>query len=248
MPSALRALVVDDHPMFRYGLSATLDAATGIEVVGEAAGGAAAVALAAALAPDVVVMDLNMPDLDGVEATRRIVSGDRHVGVLVLTMFDDDEFVFAAMRAGARGYLLKAARPQQVVRAVRAVGDGEAIFSPSIAARLLTYFDPGGRSRQEAFPELTSREREVLRLVAEGGGNGQIARTLVLSPKTVRNHVSNIIRKLHVADRNEAISKARQAGLAAETGQVGTQVPWPRDTAGRDHGNTEVDHQGGAPR
>lgn len=244
----LRALVVDDHPMFRYGVSATLDAAPDIEVVGEAAGGTAAVALAAELAPDVVVMDLNMPDLDGVEATKRIVSGDSHVGVLVLTMFDDDDFVFAAMRAGARGYLLKASRPQQIIRAVRAVGDGEAIFSPAIAARLLAFFGSAGRSREEAFPELTSREREVLRHVVEGMGNGQIARTLVLSPKTVRNHVSNILRKLHVADRNQAISRAREAGLTAEPGQVGTPVPWSRDASGRDHGNTDVDHQGGAPR
>lgn len=222
---ALRALVVDDHPLFRYGLLATLTDAPGLEVVGEASGGTAAVAMAAALRPDVVVMDLNMPDLGGVEATRRIVAHDPAVRVLVLTMFDDDESVFAALRAGALGYLLKAARPQQIVRAVRAVGEGEAIFSPGIAARLLAYFGNAPPEPVEAFPELTAREREVLRLMADGRGNAAIANRLVLSPKTVRNHVSHIVRKLHVADRSQAVSRARRAGLGDPPGHLGTPGP-----------------------
>ncbi|MBB5959283.1 DNA-binding NarL/FixJ family response regulator [Saccharothrix tamanrassetensis] len=225
MPPALRALVVDDHPLFRYGVAAALAAAPDLEVIGEASGGTTAVEMAAALHPDVVVMDLNMPDLGGVEATRRIVAHDPSVRVLVLTMFDDDDSVFAAMRAGALGYLLKAARPQQIVRAVRAVAEGEAIFSPGVAVRLLAYFGTAAKSEVEAFPELTAREREVLRLMADGRGNAAIARVLVLSPKTVRNHVSNILRKLHVADRAQAVSRAKQAGLGEESGHIGTTGP-----------------------
>ncbi|WP_033441615.1 response regulator [Saccharothrix sp. NRRL B-16314] len=221
----LRALVVDDHPLFRYGLAAALAAAPDLDVVGEASGGGMAVSMAASLRPDVVVMDLNMPDLGGVEATRRIVAHDPSVRVLVLTMFDDDESVFAAMRAGALGYLLKAARPQQIVRAVRSVGEGEAIFSPAIAVRLLAFFGSAPPERVEAFPELTTRERDVLRLMADGRGNTAIARSLVLSPKTVRNHVSNILRKLHVADRAQAVSRAKQAGLGDAPGHIGTQRP-----------------------
>ncbi|ONI89130.1 DNA-binding response regulator [Saccharothrix sp. ALI-22-I] len=220
--TALRALVVDDHPLFRYGLAAALAAAPDLEVVGEASGGGMAVSMAASLRPDVVVMDLNMPDLGGVEATRRIVAHNPAVRVLVLTMFDDDDSVFAAMRAGALGYLLKAARPQQIVRAVRSVGEGEAIFSPAIAVRLLAFFGNAPRERVEAFPELTSRERDVLRLMADGRGNTAIARSLVLSPKTVRNHVSNILRKLHVADRAQAVSRAKQAGLGEPPGHIGS--------------------------
>lgn len=227
---ALRVLVVDDHPLFRYGLSAALAAAPDVEVVGEASGGGAAVSLAASLHPDVVVMDLNMPDLGGIEATRRIVAHDPGVRVLVLTMFDDDDSVFAAMRAGALGYLLKASRPTQVLRAVRSVGDGEAVFGPAVAARLPAYFAGGPPERVGAFPELTARERDVLRLLADGRGNTAIARALVLSPKTVRNHVSNILRKLHVPDRAQAVSRARRAGLGegpgpAGPGQVGTVRP-----------------------
>ncbi|RKT56567.1 response regulator [Saccharothrix australiensis] len=222
MPPALRALVVDDHPLFRYGLSTALSAASDVAVVGEASGGTAAVAMAAALRPDVVVMDLNMPDLGGVEATRRIVAHDPGARVLVLTMFDDDDSVSAAMRAGALGYLLKAARPQQVVRAVRAVAEGEAIFSPAIAARLSAYFGGAAGFGVAAFPELTAREREVLLLMAVGRGNAAIARVLVLSPKTVRNHVSNILRKLHVTDRAQAVSRAKRAGLGDEPGHLGT--------------------------
>ncbi|HEX7309160.1 response regulator transcription factor [Lentzea sp.] len=205
----LRALVVDDHPLFRRGvMEALVDG--GIDVVGEASGGTAAVALAGELHPDVVVMDINMPDLGGIEATARIVTARPSARVLVLTMFEDDESLFAAMRAGARGYLVKSSRPQQIVDAVRAVGEGEAIFSPAVATRLLAFF--AGAPRPSTLPELTGREREIAHLMAAGKGNAAIARELFLSTKTVRNHVSNILRKLQVADRAQAVHRARQAG------------------------------------
>lgn len=203
---SLRALVVDDHPLFRQGVMAAL-VDSGIDVVGEANGGTPAIELARALQPDVIVMDLNMPDLGGIEATRRIVAARPSARVLVLTMFDDDESVFAAMRAGARGYLVKSSRPQQIVDAVRAVGEGEAIFSPGVATRLLDFFATA--PRPSALPELTGREREVARLMAAGKGNATIARELVLSTKTVRNHVSHILRKLQVADRAQAVNALR---------------------------------------
>ncbi|SDG44073.1 DNA-binding response regulator, NarL/FixJ family, contains REC and HTH domains [Lentzea fradiae] len=205
----LRVLVVDDHPLFRQGvMTALLDG--GIDVVGEASGGLAAVELAARLLPDVVVMDLNMPDLGGIEATQRIVTARPSARVLVLTMFEDDESLFAAMRAGARGYLVKSSRPEQIVDAVRVVGDGEAIFSPAVATRLLSFF--ASAPRPSTLPELTGREREIAHLMAAGKGNAAIARELFLSTKTVRNHVSNILRKLQVADRAQAVHRARQAG------------------------------------
>ncbi|WP_434441129.1 response regulator [Lentzea sp. E54] len=205
---SLRALVVDDHPLFRRGVVATL-VEGGIDVVGEASGGTPAVALAQQLQPDVIVMDLNMPDLGGIEATRRIVAARPSARVLVLTMFEDDESVFAAMRAGARGYLVKSSRPRQIVDAVRAVGDGEAIFSPAVATRLLDFFATA--PRPSTLPELTGREREVANLMAAGKGNATIARELFLSTKTVRNHVSNILRKLQVADRAQAVNTLRDS-------------------------------------
>lgn len=204
----LRALVVDDHPLFRRGVMAAL-VDSGIDVVDEASGGTAAVELAVRLQPDVIVMDLNMPDLGGVEATRRIVAAIPSARVLVLTMFDDDESVFAAMRAGARGYLVKSSRPEQIVDAVRAVGDGEAIFSPAVATRLLDFFATA--PRPSTLPALTAREREVANLMAAGKGNTAIARDLFLTTKTVRNHVSNILRKLQVADRTQAINLFRDS-------------------------------------
>lgn len=209
-----RVLIADDHEEFRRGLEALLAAAPAIEVVGTAGDGAMAVALALDLQPDVVLMDLHMPRVNGIDATAQIVQSSPHIGVLVLTMMEDEESVFAAVRAGARGYLLKGARRGEITRAVQAVGAGEVIFGPGIADRVMTYF-AGARSRPtaDAFPDLTDRERVVLGLIAEGKENGEIARQLDLSVKTVRNHASNIFTKLQVAHRAQAIVKAREAGL-----------------------------------
>jgi DNA-binding NarL/FixJ family response regulator len=212
---AIRVVIADDHPAFRSGLRFMLTAADNIDVTAEAATGTDAVAVVHTEQPDVVVMDLNMPGLGGVEATRRIVADSPHVAVLVLTMLEDDESVFAAMRAGARGYLLKGAGPDDIERAVRGVAGGEAIFGPAIAERIIAYFTTGAAVRAPVapFPQLSERESEVLALVADGKTNPEIAQTLFLSPKTVRNHVSNIFAKLHVADRAHAIARARDAGM-----------------------------------
>ena len=212
--SAVRILVADDHPLYRRGLAALLNAQRDWEVVAEEADGLAAVTAARSHSPDVVVIDLNMPGLDGIEATRRIVADMPDVGVLVLTMYDDDGSVFAAMRAGARGYLLKGADQDEIVRAVSGIVGGEAIFGPTVARRIIDFFaDPRPRPTQSVFPELTAREHEVLDLIAAGRSNAEVAETLVLSPKTVRNHVSAIFAKLQVAGRSEAIVRARDAGL-----------------------------------
>ena len=212
----IRVLLADDHPVYRDGLAALLASVDGLEVVGTAEDGLAAVALATELQPDVVVMDVQMPGLDGIEATRRLTSASPHIGVVVLTMAEEDATLFAAMQAGARGYLLKGANQAEITRAVTAVARGEAIFGPAIARRIADFFagaPAGGTAAEQAFPQLTAREREILELVAAGRSNGQIASTLFLSPKTVRNNVSNIFAKLHVADRAEAIVRAREAGL-----------------------------------
>jgi DNA-binding NarL/FixJ family response regulator len=207
----VRVLIAEDHPIFREGLRFLLDSLEWAEVVGEAETGVQAVEQAAALRPDVVAMDLQLPGLNGLEATRRILATDPEARVLVLTMFDDDDSVFAAMRAGALGYLVKGAKPAEVAGAIQAVAGGEAIFGPAIARRVIDFFAAG--SAPPPLPELTDREREVLELVARGLSNPAIARHLVVSPKTVKNHVSNIFAKLAVADRAEAIAKARRAGL-----------------------------------
>ncbi|RSD21921.1 response regulator [Amycolatopsis eburnea] len=209
----LRVLVVDDHPLFRFGVVTLLGNEPGIEVVGEAASGANAVDAAAALRPDVVVMDLHLPDLSGIQAARHIVTANPGTGVLMLTMADESESVFAAMRAGARGYLLKDAEPDEIIRAVQAVARREAIFGPDIANRVLGFFNQPAPASEPVFPELTTREREVLELIAAGHSNSVIANTLCLSPKTVRNHISNVFAKLHVTDRAGAIVRARDAGL-----------------------------------
>jgi DNA-binding NarL/FixJ family response regulator len=211
----LRVVVADDHPVFRDGLRALLASAGDAEVVGEAADGAEAAALVAELQPDVVLMDLHMPGLNGIEATRRIVEASPQVGVLALTMVEDDDAVFAAIRAGARGYLVKGSTQVEILNAIRAAASGEAVFGPAIASRLAAYFSGPG-APAAAFPELTPREREVLELVASGEGNDAIARRLRLSGKTVRNHVSNIFNKLQVVDRAQAIVKAREAGVHVE--------------------------------
>jgi len=212
----IRVLLVDDHPVFRHGLAALLSALPDIQVVGQGATGHDAVRLAAELRPEVVVMDLNMPELNGVEATRQVTKDDPNVGALVLTMFEDDDSVFAAMRAGARGYLVKGADSPEVLRAITAVAGGEAIFGPSVAQRVLGYLTrPLSVQDERVFPDLTSREREILELVAAGLGNAAIANRLSLSPKTVRNNVSSIFTKLQVADRAAAIVKARDEGFGA---------------------------------
>jgi len=214
--STIRVLIADDHSAFRGGLRALLETAGDVEVVDEAATGEDAVEGLRRSQPDVVLMDVNMPGIGGVEATRRIVDGSPHVAVLVLTMSDDSDTVFEAVRAGARGYLLKGAQRAELVRAVRAVASGEAIFGPAVARRLMAYFArPAPRVDPAAFPELTDREREVLELIAQGRSNADITATLGLSPKTVRNHVSNVFAKLEVRDRAEAIVRAREAGMGS---------------------------------
>jgi DNA-binding NarL/FixJ family response regulator len=213
MPDTITILIADDHPMFRFGMRARLSAEADLAVIGEAGSGEAAVALVGQLAPDVVLMDLNLPGLNGIEATRVIRAGHPQIAVLIVTM-SDDASVFAAMQAGARGYLLKDADAEEIVRAVRAVAHGEAIFSPSVAQRVIGYFaTPRPAAPRQQFPELTERERGVLELLASGLTNAAIADRLSLSPKTVRNYVSAVFAKLQVADRAEAIIRARDAGL-----------------------------------
>jgi DNA-binding NarL/FixJ family response regulator len=212
MSETLRVLVVDDHPVYREGLAALLASVPGISVAGTAADGREAVAAAARLELDVVVMDVQMPVLDGIEATRRITTADPSLGVVVLTMSEDDGTVFAAVRAGARGYLLKGADQEEVVRAISTVAHGGVVFGAALAVRVAEFF-LGRQAAPEVFPQLTAREREVLDLVAAGRSNAQIAETLYLSPKTVRNAVSNVFSKLQVADRAQAIVAARDAGL-----------------------------------
>jgi DNA-binding NarL/FixJ family response regulator len=191
-----------------------LESSQDILVVGEAESGAEAVTQAAALQPDVILMDIQMSDINGIEATRRILHTSPHIAILILTMFEDDDFVFSALRAGARGYLLKGTMKADLLRAIHAASSGEAIFGATIAKRLVTFFANIQQPRlPQVFPELSNREREILDLVAQGYKNPEIADKLVLSPKTVRNHVSNILSKLQVADRAQAILKAREAGL-----------------------------------
>jgi DNA-binding NarL/FixJ family response regulator len=219
MMDNIRVLIADDHPVFRFGLQALLmaDPNSRILVVGEAATGEEAFDRAVSLSPDVILMDLNMPGGNGIEAMRRILRESPHIGILVLTMLEDAESVFAAVRAGARGYLLKGANGDETVQAIQTVAGGGILFSPSIAQHVLRYFATPRRvsttSTIDAFPDLTDREREVLTLIAQGYTNTAIAERLYLSQKTVRNHVSNIFSKLQVADRAQAIIRAREAGL-----------------------------------
>lgn len=213
----IRVVVADDHPPVRAGVRALLNTAGGIEVVAEAGTSDETIRVAAEQQPDVVMMDLRMPGIGGVEATRVIVRESPHIAVLVLTMVDDSDSIFAAIRAGARGYLLKESGQEVLTRAVRAVAGGEFITSPGVASRVSAFFLSASLdSPPEAFPTLTEREREILDLIAQGKNNSFIAGHLVLSPKTVRNHISNVFSKLHVADRAEAIVRAREAGLGRE--------------------------------
>lgn len=211
----IRVLITDDHQLFRDGLKALLLSAPDTEVVGEAATGAEAIQLAAKLKPHVILMDLQMPDMDGIEATRQITQANSQINILMVTMFEDDQSVFAAMRAGARGYVLKGAKHDEMLRAIRAVSDSQAIFSPSIAVRLMSFFTTSRTAiPQDAFSDLTNREREILALIAQGKANAAIADELTISVKTVRNHVSNILGKLQVVDRVQAAIRAREAGLS----------------------------------
>ena len=216
---SLRIVIADDHPVFRSGLQALLGVEPGIDVVGEAQTGVEAVRLAGELQPDLVLMDLHMPDLDGVAATKQITHDSPHIAVLVFTMFDDDDSVFAAMRAGARGYLLKGTNQAEMLHAVHVVGAGGAMFGPAIAQRVIDFFArPRPNSVPLAFPQLTDREHEILDMLAQGQSNATIATRLHISDKTVRNHVSNIFAKLAVADRAQAIARARDAGLGRQPG------------------------------
>jgi DNA-binding NarL/FixJ family response regulator len=212
-PEPIRVLIVDDHAPFREGLRALLTSVPEMTVAGEAENGEDAIRKAAKLQPDVMLMDIQMPGMNGIEATRLIYQSSPHIGVIVLTMFEDDDSVFAAMRAGARGYLLKGADQTEILRAIHSVKSGEALFGPGIARRLINFFAQIHPQPENPFPELTEREHEVLDLLARGMSNSEIAPTLVISQKTVRNHVSNIFNKLQVADRAQAIIRARDAGL-----------------------------------
>jgi DNA-binding NarL/FixJ family response regulator len=216
--NAIRLMIADDHLLFREGVKALLATTDDVTIVGEAEDGAGAVERCQELQPDIVLMDINMPGLNGIQATQQILASQPQTGIIMLTMLEDDASVFAAMRAGARGYVLKGASPKEMLSVIRAVAEGQALFGPAVATRLMNYFQELGRAPVAAqpespFPELTDRELEVLRLIAQGHNNQEIAQELVISPKTVRNHITSIFSKLQVADRAQAIVRARQAGL-----------------------------------
>ena len=214
---SIRILIAEDSAPFREGLRNLLRSVGDLEVAGEATSGDEAIRLASRLQPDVILMDIQMPGVNGIEATRQIIQSAPHISILMLTMFEDDESVFAALRAGARGYLLKGALKAEIVRAIHDVASGEAIFGPAIAKRLMQYFSaPRPAAYPQAFAELSEREREILNLLAQHYTNVQIAERLALAPKTVRNHVSNIFTKLQVSDRAQAIIRAREAGLGKQ--------------------------------
>lgn len=218
MSDLIRVLIADDHTIFRDGMTALLKATSNIEVVGEAGTGEEAIEKAGALSPDVILMDVVMPDLNGVVATQRILSQNPAIGVIMLTMLEDDETVFAAMCAGARGYILKGSGKAEVLHTIQVVASGAAMFGPAIAGRLVHFFREGSSAGEGPFPELTEREREVLELIASGESNQVIAGRLHISPRTVGNHISNIFNKLQVSDRAQAIVKAREAGLGRGSG------------------------------
>lgn len=211
----IRVMVVDDHALIREGARAFLGSITDMEHVGEAADGREAVTVAIASRPHVVLMDLHLPGVDGIAATRAICEAVPTAAVLVVSMLDDDSSVFAALRAGARGYVLKGAAPDELERAIRGVATGDAVFGPGIAERVLQTFSAPPAAAPAPFPQLTDREREVLDHLADGRSNGEIAHQLVLSPRTVANHVSNILTKLHATDRTQAALRARDAGLGS---------------------------------
>lgn len=214
----IRLLIADDHDLFREGLRALISATDDIELVGEAATGEEAISIAEDQQPDVVLMDINMPGVDGIRATRQILRGNPTTGIVMVTMLKDDASVFSAMRAGARGYVLKGSKYRELLETIRAVANGQALFGPAIAGRIMHFFHAKGTEfksllPEEAFPDLTPRELEVLELIARGESNSRIAEALVITPKTVRNHINSIFSKLQVADRTAAIIQARDAGL-----------------------------------
>ena len=214
----IRVLIADDHALFREGVNAILKSVPDIEQVGEAGTGQEALALVSDLKPDVILMDIQMPDLNGIEATQCILKAQPDVGIIIVTMLEDDDSLFSAMQAGARGYVLKGADKAEMIKSIRAVAEGDAIFGPAIASRLLSFFhEKPARSRSKtpstAFPDLTYREREILTCIARGDTNSEIAEQLTVSLKTVRNHVSNIFNKLQVTNRAQAAIRARDAGL-----------------------------------
>jgi DNA-binding NarL/FixJ family response regulator len=217
MTTPVRVLIADDHPMFRFGLTAAIGASPEIELLGEAASGAELINLVDRVPADVVITDIAMPGIDGVSATQEIRARHPEVSVLVLTMHEDDEALFSAIRAGARGYLLKGADSSDIIRAVLTVARGDVVYGTSVANRIMDFFTSAHRDyATTVFPELTGREREILELIAGGHNNHEIARRLVLSEKTVRNHVASILTKLQVSDRAAAVAKARDAGLGRE--------------------------------
>jgi DNA-binding NarL/FixJ family response regulator len=217
MTERIRVLIADDHPVFRDGLRALVESAPDLDLAGEATTGAEAIERAAAERPTVVLMDLRMPDLSGIEATRRILEADPGVGILIVTMSEDDESLFAAMRAGARGYIPKDAERAQILSAIRATALGEAVFGASIARRVADFFSAPRSAAATPFPDLTDRENEILELIAAGRSNAEIGARLGIASKTVRNHVANVFNKLQVADRSQAIVRAREAGLGRDS-------------------------------
>jgi DNA-binding NarL/FixJ family response regulator len=208
-------LIADDHPLFRRGMHSLLSSISDFKVVGEASTGEETIRLAGELQPDVILMDLQMPGGNGLAATRSILQSNPDIRILVVTLFEDEDSVFAALRAGARGYVLKDSRDEEMVRAIRAVGNREAIFSPEIATRVLGNFSSRPATSKEIFPLLTQREREILALIAQGLSNQSIAENLSLSEKTVSNYISNVYSKLQVSSRTQAIIKARDAGMTS---------------------------------
>jgi DNA-binding NarL/FixJ family response regulator len=208
-------VVVDDHPMFRAGLTALVHDAEGLQLVGEAADAETAILVCEEAVPDVVLMDIKLSGTSGIDATRQLTGRLPGTAVLMLTMLDDDTSVFAAMRAGARGYILKGSAPEDILRAITTVANGEVIFGASLARRMTHFFTAGRAGEAHPFPDLTVRERDVLDLLADGRSNSDIATSLGLSEKTVRNNVSNIFTKLVVADRAAAVAKARSSGLGS---------------------------------
>jgi DNA-binding NarL/FixJ family response regulator len=217
----IRILIADDHPLFRDGMHGLLDSVADTEVVGEATTGDEAVSRAKSLRPDVILMDIKMPGINGIEATRTILASHPNIHILMITMLEDDESVFAAMRAGARGYVLKGANQAEILRAIRAVVNGEAIFGPGIAKRVLGFFAVAKPTvPRRVIADLSEREMELLALMAQGRSNQEIAEQLGLTLKTVRNHVSNIFSKLQVADRAQAVIRAREAGLGYDRPDV----------------------------